>query len=130
MGSNESDRISDYPGLSSSGISGGGGDVNDARAQDRCGRAFSARLEDAQQSEYYRTRGTVPLLGTEVQIVRRKRLVAQTTDGESIGNLPTSFNYLAACLTDGWTYVGKVRSVAVAPPIATILVDFAAAPPE
>jgi hypothetical protein len=129
MGSSGSDRISDYPGSSSSGTSGGAGGANDEAVQDRCGRAFSVRLEDAEQSEYYRTHGTIPPRGTRVQVVRRKRLVAQTTDGESVGNLPTSFNYLASCLRDGWTYIGRVQSAAAGPPTATISVDFAAAPP-
>jgi hypothetical protein len=128
MGSTGSDRISDYPG-SSSGTSSGAGGANDEAAEDRCGRAFSVRLEDAEQSEYYQAHGTVPPVGTELQVVRRKRLVAQMTDGASVGNLPTTFNYLAACLRAGWTYVGRVRSAAAGSPSASISVDFAAAPP-
>jgi len=128
LGSSGSDRISDYPG-SSSGTSGGAGGANDEAAQDRCGRAFNVRLEDVEQSEYYTAHGTLPPSDTQVQVVRRKRLLAQTADGESVGNLPTSFNYLASCLRDGWTYVGRVRSATPGPPTATISVDFAAAPP-
>ncbi|MGB8031219.1 MAG: hypothetical protein WCF30_16330 [Terracidiphilus sp.] len=59
----------------------------------------------------------------------RKRPVAQTTAGESIGNLPTSFNYLASCMKEGWVYVGAVQSVKAGPPVAAIQVDFAATHP-
>jgi hypothetical protein len=125
MGSSGSGRISDYPGTSSS--SGGSGSVNTG-AQDRCAKAFNARLEDVEQSEYYQAHGTLPLTGTSLQVSQRKRLVAQTAEGESIGNLSTTFNYLAACMKDGWTYVGTVQNVTSGAPVAIVSVDFAAAP--
>ena len=130
MGSTGSGRISDYPGSSSSRKSGGTGGGNGDAAEDRCAKAFSTRLEDVEQSDYYRTHGTIPPIGTQLEVVQRKRLVAQTTDGKSIGNLPTSFNYLAACMKDGWSYVGAVRNAASGPPVATITVDFAATRPK
>lgn len=126
MGSSGSGTISDYPGSSSSGTASGSGGAKDQGAEDRCGRAFSARLEDAEQSEYYRTHGTTPPVRTQVRVVQRKRLVAETMDGQSIGNLPTSFNYLASCIKAGWTYIGVVQSVTSGPPVAVISVDFAA----
>jgi hypothetical protein len=129
MGSRGSGRISDYPG-SSSGKTGGTGGSNDDAAQDRCARAFSTRLEDVEQSQYFRMRGTIPPIGTPLELVQRKRLVAQTTGGESTGNLPTSLNYLASCMKDGWTYIGAVQSAASGPPVAIISVDFAATPPK
>jgi hypothetical protein len=128
MGSSGSGRISDYPGSSSSSKAGGpDGSKNDG-AQDRCAKAFSARLEDVEQSEYYQAHGKMPPIGTTLEVAQRKRLVAQTTDGKTIGNLPTSFNYLASCMKDGWIYVGTVLSIASGPPVATISVDFAATP--
>ncbi len=129
MGSSGSGRISDYPGSSSS-KSGGTGGSNDDATEDRCARAFSTRLEDVEQSQYFRTHGTIPPIGTPLELVQRKRLVAQTTRGESIGNLPTSFNYLASCMKNGWTYIGAVQSAASGPPVATISVDFAATAPK
>ena len=130
MGSRGSGRISDYPGSSSSRQSGGPGSSNEEEPQDRCAKAFTARLEDVEQSAYYRAHGTTPPIGTTLEIVQHKRLVAQTTGGEDIGNLPTSFNYLASCMKDGWRYIGAVRSVASGPPAAIISVDFLATPPK
>ena len=119
MGSSGSGRISDYPGT------GGSGDSNTG-AQDRCAKAFSARLEDVEQSEYYQTHRTLPPTGTSLQVSQRKRLVAQTAEGQSIGNLPTTFNYLAACMKDGWGYIGTVQSVTSGAPAPIVAVDFAA----
>lgn len=129
MGSSGSGRISDYPGSSS-----GGKPVKTRRGNgdspiDRCARAFSASLEDVEQSEYYQAHKATPPIGTQVEVVQRKRLVAQTSSSESIGNLPTSLNYLASCLKDGWRYSGTVQSITNGPPVATISADFAATPP-
>jgi hypothetical protein len=129
MGSTGSGRISDYPGSSSQGKPGGTGGSNGDSPIDRCARAFSARLEDVEQSDYYRAHNSMPPIGTQVEVAQRKRLVAQTTSGESIGNLPTSLNYLASCLKEGWRYVGRVQSVSGGPPVATISADFGATPP-
>jgi len=130
MGSSGSGKISDYPGSSSSSESGGQGSGNDAGAEDRCAKAFSARLEDVEQSEYYRKFGKTPPIGTHAVVAQRKRLVAQTTAGESIGNLPTPFNYLASCMKEGWTYIGMVQNATSGPPVATVYVDFVATHPE
>lgn len=131
MGSTGSGRISDYPGSSSKGGSGAGagGGGGGGPPEDRCARAFHARLEDIEQSDYYRAHGSLPPLGTQLSVAHRKRLVAQTSNGESIGNLPTSLNYLASCLKDGWNYVGTVQAAASDPPVATVSADFAATPP-
>jgi hypothetical protein len=86
-------------------------------------------LEDVEQSEYYRKHGRTPPNGTQVEVAMRKRPVAQTNSGESIGNLPTSFNYLSSCMKEGWVYIGVVQSAKSGPPVATIQVDFAATHP-
>jgi hypothetical protein len=124
MGSAGSGRISDYPGSSSQGKPSNGGPP-----VDRCARAFTVRLEDVEQSDYYQSHKTTPPLGTQLEVAQRKRLVAQTANGESVGNLPTSFNYLASCLKDGWRYIGTVQSATNGPPVASISADFAATPP-
>ena len=127
MGSSGSGSISDYPG-SSQGKS--GGSAGDGSPEDRCARAFSTRLEDIERSDYYRARKTVPQAGTQLRIIQQKRLVAQTLEGQSVGNLPTSLNYLAACLKNGWTYLGIIQSATNPPPVASISADFAATPPQ
>lgn len=126
MGSSGSGSISDYPGSSSQGKSGGPGDGSQ---QDRCARAFSTSLEDVERSDYYQTHHAVPPVGMQLTVAQRKRLVAQTQAGESVGNLPTSLNYLAACLKDGWSYIGTIQSATNPPPVASISADFAASPP-
>lgn len=142
MGSSGSGRITDYPGSSQrkpggkpSGGGGGGGRPGGGSGgggtpQDRCARAFSARLEDVERSDYYRAHKAVPPVGTKLKVIQLKRLVAQTLDGESVGNLPTSLNYLASCLKDGWNYVGTIQSASNPPPVANIAADFAATPPS
>jgi hypothetical protein len=127
VGSSGSGRISDYPGSSSPGKSGGG--AAGGSQDDRCARAFNASLEDVQRSDYYGTHGAVPPVGTQLVVVLLKRLVAQTSTGENVGNLPTSLNYLAACIKDGWRYIGTVQSATNPPPEANISADFAATPP-
>jgi hypothetical protein len=127
MGSSGSSRISDYPG--SAGGKPGGGDGSGGGADDRCARAFNTVLEDVEHSDYYVKNGAVPPVGTELTIVARKRIIAVTKGGESVGNLPTSFNYLAASLKDGWTYFGVIRNATNPPPIANIAADFVAAAP-
>jgi len=132
MGSSGSDRISDYPGSSSPGGSRGPGGTGSSGSnespQDRCSRAFDANLEDVEQSEYYQSHGKVQPVGTRLVIVQLKRLVARTAEGIGAGNLPTSFNYLASCMKDGWTYIGEVRRATSGPPIARISADFAPTP--
>ena len=130
MGSSGSGRISDYPGSSSRGGSGGANGGNGDLPEDRCARAFTTRLEDIEQSEYFKSHNALPPVGTQLNVGHRKRLIAETTNGESVGNLPTSLNYLASCLKDGWSYVGTIQSVASGPPTAVISVDFASIPPK
>lgn len=137
MGSTGSGRISDYPGSSPT-HPGGGGSDNDGPGggspgggggpgdSDRCSRALSSTLEDVEQSEYYQKYRSLPPANTELKIVLRKRIVAETMTGESVGNLPTQNNFLASCMKDGWSYYGVVTSISDTPPAATVTVDFAA----
>jgi hypothetical protein len=127
MGSSGSGRISDYPGSSndSTGNKGGGS----GGPEDRCARAFSAKLEDVEHSDYWKNHGNVPRLGTQLKIEHRKRMVVLTNAGEVVGNLPTNLNYLAACMKDGWAYTGTVLVSSRGPPVATVSADFAATAP-
>lgn len=130
MGSSGSGRISDYPGSSSSSGSGAGNGSGGGGDVDRCSKAFNTRLEDVESAPYYQAHGALPPIGTKVRIVQGKRIQAQTLDGEIIGNLPTSFNYLAACLKDGWAYVGTVQKWLSQPPVSTVSLDFVASAAE
>lgn len=129
MGSSGSGRISDYPGTSNdsgSGTATGGGKP----PEDRCGRAFSTSLEDIEHSEYYLAYGAPPPVKEVLRIRRRKRLVAETADGQSVGNIPTAFNYLASCLKEGWDYAGLVTASKNGPRLASMTADFAASAPK
>ena len=130
MGSSGSGRISDYPGSSRGGGSGGGssGGRGDQPPQDRCARAFSTHLEDIEHSEYFQEHGVPPPPDEALRIRLRKRLVAETADGKSVGNIPTALNYLASCLKEGWVYAGQVAESNKGPPIASLTADFAPVP--
>ena len=105
MGSSGSGSFTDYPG---SGKAKGGGDGGaGALPEDLCGKAFSAQLEDVEHHAYFGKYGSPPPVGTELEVVHSKRLVA-VSGGDIVGNLPTKLNYLAACIKDGYSYVGKV----------------------
>ena len=119
MGSTGSGSFSDYPGTGGAG--GGGGEPT---SEDRCTRAFSVTLQDVEHSEYYARTSSVPPKDTQFSVEHRKRLVAVDASGASVGNLPTSFNYLADSLAGGFSYAGVV-SASSERPTATITVDFA-----
>lgn len=132
MGSSGSGRISDYPGSSKGGSKTGGAGSGGGSGQvpeDRCGRALAVVLEDIEHSDYFVTHRTVPPAGTVLRIQHKKRLAAVTEEGEVVGNLPTGYNYLAACLKEGWSYIGTVRSSTSRPPIASVSADFIANSP-
>lgn len=64
------------------------------------------------------------MVGSTFSIQHRKRLVAVLPNGESIGSLPTSFNYLAQCMKRGHTYEGRITAC-IPGPIVRIRVDVA-----
>lgn len=126
MGSSGSGRISDYPGSSktesSSGGKGGGGNGG---GSDRCAQAIAVSLEDIEHCDYYKTVGGVPAPGQRLRLAHKKRIVAQTDAGVTVGNLPTAYNYLASCLKEGWTYTGTVTNSNGTGRVATVSADFA-----
>ena len=126
MGSSGSGRISDYPGSSSKGsassTSGSGGSGG---GPDRCAQAIAVILEDIEHCDFYTAVGTVPAPGQQLRIAFKKRIVAETDAGITVGNLPTAYNYLAACLKDGWTYTGTVTASNGSGVVATVSADFA-----
>ena len=132
MGSKGTGTFSDYPGSDkpkasekAGGQGGGGGDM----PKDRCGKAFNAVLEDVEHCDFFRSNGTGPKIGTVLRIAHKKRIVA-TAAGVVVGNLPTSMNYLAGCLKDGYTYAGRVLSAKTTAGVTIISVDFAASAPK
>jgi hypothetical protein len=125
MGSSGSGSFTDYPGSSKGKTSDGGGSSGTPPPSDPCLKAFSAALEDVEQCDYFKNHGQVPSVGTQLTVTLKKRLVAQTANGEVVGNLPTTLNYLAGCLKSGHNYVGNVRSSGNGPPAAFVNADFA-----
>lgn len=114
MGSTGSGNFSDYP----------RGQGND----DKCDKAFAVKLEDIEHCDYFKNHSSVPAVGTVLVIAHTKRIVAQTDAGEIVGNLPTSLNYLAGCLRQGYKYTGQIRDSKNGP-VATVTADFAAEAP-
>ena len=104
MGSTGSGRLSDYSrfGGAVKGVTGGKDLVN------KCDRAVATGLEDVSTCDYYKKNGHVPAKGTYVKIALNTRLVAIDENGDVIGYLPTEYNYLLECLTDGYQYEGEV----------------------
>lgn len=114
MGSSGSSRLSDYsgtPAKKNTSASGRGGVSGGSSGEDPCDRAFSVILEDFERSEYYQNHKSPPPVGLRVTIVKGKRLLARTDKGETLGNLPTAFNYLAGCMATGHSYAGRVSAV-------------------
>jgi hypothetical protein len=107
MGSSGGGRFSDYSGTPKNGEDGSAS--GGSSGTDKCGEAFTVGLEDVASHPFFTTNGTVPLVGTVLTIALAGRIVAVTA-GQTVGSLPTSFNYLAACLADGMAYSGVVVS--------------------
>ena len=107
MGSSGSGSFSDYsqvkPKDNTSKTGGSSG-------EDNCLKAFSTELEDVGRCAYYINNGTVPPVGTEVEIYFNRRLIARTLRNEDIGYLPTKLNFLKPCIDSGYQYSGVVDS--------------------
>lgn len=120
MGSRGTGSFTDYPGSQggrpgkdggggSGGSNGGGGDSGG----DQCAKGVSGvSLEEVANCEYFETHQSAPRVGTQVQVreqlVKRRVAVETVLNGEIVGYMPTKYNYLRACMTDGWQYSGKV----------------------
>lgn len=112
MGSSGSGSFTDYPGT-------GDGPTS----EDKCGAAFSVELEEVDLCEFVQNQGSLPPDQTEVRVEARVRItVVSTQTGESIGFLPTKYNFIATCLANGWEYGGFViRTSSV--PFSRVWVD-------
>lgn len=125
MGSTGSGRFSDYPGTKANDASGDGtGMEGGTSGVDKCQKAFHVVLDDVGNSDFFSKFNDVPALGEQLGIFfDGKRVFAIDENGVKVGALPTSFNYLVACLEDGVTYVGVVSTSAVSP-VPTVAADF------
>ncbi|MAM73718.1 MAG: hypothetical protein CMO29_07940 [Tistrella sp.] len=126
MGSSGSGRLTDYPGSQSKGT---GNEVGSgASGGDRCGRAFSCILEEVELCSYFLKHKSAPPTNTILSIIHQRRLFAVDANGESVGALPTKFNYIADCIVAGFTYKGRVVTSS-STPFTFISVDFAPGEP-
>lgn len=124
MGSTGSGRFSDYPGTRST-TSGGGGATGGTSGVDRCQQAFHTALEEVGNCELYATSHTVPATGEQLKLVfSGSRIFAMSSNDVQVGALPTSFNYLAACMASGIEYFGIVTSSTTSP-FPIVAADFA-----
>jgi hypothetical protein len=112
MGSSGTGRLTDYSGRSSKGSSSKtGGSSN----EDKCGKAFTASLEEIERCEYFTSKSSTPPLNTEIEIVFKKPRLAAVAGGVIIGYLPTDKNYVKACIDNGYKYPGVVNSSRMKP---------------
>lgn len=104
MGSTGPGRLSDYSrfGGAIKGVTGGEDLIN------KCEKAIATVLEDVEMCDYFKRNGHVPPKDTFVKVQIKTRLVALDINEEIIGYLPTEYNYLLGCLTEGYEYEGVV----------------------
>lgn len=126
MGSSGSGNFSDYsskppkkqPSKKKSG-NGGRGGGGGASGKDQCNQPIAGvGLDEVGRSEYYQAHNAVPAAGSSVS-VRAKlfhgRLAVENDHHQVIGLLPTRYNFLVACLNDGYSYAGDVNSSSTTP---------------
>jgi len=120
MGSTGSGSFSDYHSFDGSGSEPGknGG----ASGEDQCIRAFSTFLDEVSSNEFYKKTHTVPIEGIVVSVIFRDRLLVVDNAGTGIGYLPTKYNYLRACMNDGFIYEGIISKSSI-DPIPSVKVD-------
>jgi len=123
MGSTGSGRFTDYSGAKTTATTSGSGGGGGSSGSDRCQQAFSCTLEEVAQCDYFVQTGSVPPVGSPLTLALQRRLFAKAADGHNVGALPTSFNYLAACIESGVNYAGVVR-VSSNAPVPSVTVDF------
>lgn len=74
----------------------------------------NVRLEEISRSEYFSSKKNVPGPDTNVQVRKDLvggRIAVETIRGnQSVGFLPTQYNYLAGCLKSGNKYKGKITA--------------------
>ena len=119
MGSSGTGRLSDYSRKSKGKP---GGKISGSSSGDSCDAALTAILEDVERCSYFENHRSYPERGTEVVLSLRGRLSVDALGGETIGYLPTRYNYLAGCIKKGYSYEGQVSSI-TQKPILRVQVD-------
>lgn len=122
MGSTGSGSFTDYSGSPNPKGSGGSGGSGGA---DQCSKAFSCALQEVAQCDYLAQHSVLPPVGTQLRLLLRQRVFAVDASGVTVGALPTSHNYLAACLGSGFDYVGVV-TVSTPGQVPRVSADFIA----
>jgi hypothetical protein len=120
MGTSGTGRFPDYPGTKGNGEKGNGPRGPKPPTDDNaCERAVSGIvLEEVANCDYFKEHEDVPAPNTVVFLKRDRkgpRLAVQTASKELVGLLPTKYNYLVACMSEGYTYQGSVLSSSLTP---------------
>ncbi len=127
MGSSGTNTFTDYPGSSggrpgdkgsggkgSGGGGSGGGGGGTGGKPDKCDVTLTdLALEDVALSAYFTEQKKLPPEKTKVRVKDKLvggRVAVETEGGVVIGNVPTAYNYLRQCISQGWAYKGKVSS--------------------
>lgn len=119
MGSSGSGSFSDYSQYKSDKKNQGG-----SSGEEICSKAFSTNLEEIERCDYFEKYKALPDDGTPIKIILKTRLAAVSNDGLVIGYLPTSFNFLVNCMSNGFEYKGNVVS-GKSKPVLSIQIDVA-----
>ena len=124
MGSTGSGSFTDYSDHNQNNPSNHGNSNGGKSGEDQCLRAFSSSLEEIAICDYFKQYNDVPIKGSIVTIEFDKRIAVINSESILIGYLPTKFNYLRACLTEGFNYEGVVLTSSKSP-IPSVIVDIA-----
>lgn len=123
MGSTGSGSFTDYSGSQNAKGDGGPGGTGGV---DQCSKAFSCKLQEVAQCDYFKQHGAAPPVQTRLSLILNGRIFAVDESGRTVGALPTSHNYLAACLKAGFHYVGVVTASSDGS-VPTVSADFRSA---
>ena len=105
----------------------GRGSFQDYRDEDsdnknQCDDVFKTNLEEVENSDYFNNNDSLPDIGERLHISVDKRIKAVAENGETVGYLPTKYNYLKFCMDEGYLYLAEVtQSLAV--PLPKIKVE-------
>jgi hypothetical protein len=123
MGSSGSGKFGTYrigAGQSTGGLGPAGSSNDDKPREIECPSIIeNIRLEDVAISDYYINNQQLPPAGDIVTLhnaINNGRLVVKSrSNGETLGNLPTQYNYLYNCMKKGIIYSGVVIAADVTP---------------
>lgn len=76
-------------------------------------------LEDVAISEFFLNNGSLPIVGTKIQLInqpyKNRMAVADISSHNIIGNLPTDLNLLLICVNRGIVYTGDIVACGLNP---------------